>query len=108
MSTDTPHVTPGSKDALEQEIEQTRDELVDTVDAIAERITPGKVVDRTTEQVKRDAQRAAEDLQQKAREVQHQTEVYVREEPDRAMMLGAGVIGVLLLAWFFGRRQMRS
>lgn len=108
MSTDTPHATPGSKDALEREIEETRDALVDTVDAIAERVTPGKVVDRTTEQLKRDAQRAAEDVQQKARGVQHQVQAYVEEDPDRARKLGLSIVGVLLLAWFVGRRQARG
>ena len=104
QTTDPAHM---DKDALEHEIEETRDALVGTVDAIVDRVDPGKAIERNTEQLKRDAKRTAADVQVRAREVQTEVEAYVREDPTRASMLAGGVVGVLLLAYFLGRRQVR-
>jgi hypothetical protein len=40
-------------DALVSEIERTRAELARTIDQIADRVSPAKVAERTTEQIKR-------------------------------------------------------
>jgi ElaB/YqjD/DUF883 family membrane-anchored ribosome-binding protein len=103
------------KDALEHEIEETRDALVDTVDAIVDRVHPAKVKDRTTEQLKRDVDRTTEqarekvdEVRAKAEEVRDQAKAYVEQDPDRAKKLAAGVAAVLVLAWLFGRRRERS
>lgn len=106
------------EDALEREIEQTREELVDTVEAIVERVDPSKVVHRNVEQVKRNTHRATEDAQQRARElqqqaqqtaakVQHDARVMVQEDPDRVRTIGLGLMVVALFAMWMSRRHRR-
>jgi N-acetylglucosamine kinase-like BadF-type ATPase len=96
---------PDEKDLLEQEIEATRDALVDTVDAIVERVDPAKVKDRTTEQLRRDVHRAKATAQERAVEIRQQAVAYVEQDRERAMALAGGAVAVLLLAWVVGRRQ---
>jgi len=42
-------------DALEKEIERTRDALARTIDTIADRVSPAKVTERVVTQVRREA-----------------------------------------------------
>ncbi len=87
-----------SRDALEEEIEQAREGLVDSVDAIAERLNPRDVAERTTEQAKRDARRKVEAAKD-----------WADEDPRRAKALVAGVIATLLapvlVSRFLDRRR---
>jgi len=45
-------------DQLVQEIEQTREDLAETLDAIVDKVSPKRVMDRTKEQARSDAQEA--------------------------------------------------
>ena len=54
--------TGRNADALQQEIERTRDELARTVDNIADRVSPKNVAQRTFQQVKDDAAAARKKL----------------------------------------------
>jgi hypothetical protein len=53
-------------DVLVQEIEQTREDLADTLDAIVDRVSPKRVVDRTKQQAKSDAQDALQTVKESA------------------------------------------
>jgi hypothetical protein len=46
-------------EALEREIERTRDELARTIDALAERVSPKKVASRSVARVKEEAENVA-------------------------------------------------
>ena len=99
--------TPTSPDGLEREIERTREDLVGTVDAIVERVHPKEVADRNAEQLKRDAQRALEQAQEQASDLQDRASTFVEENPDRAKnyAIGAGLVLALL---FLRRRRRRA
>jgi hypothetical protein len=49
-----------------QEIEQTREDLADTLDAIVDKVSPKRVMDRTKEQARSDAQDALQTVKESA------------------------------------------
>ena len=89
---------------IRAEIEQTREDMSETVNAIQERLRPGAIASRTADSVKQ----AAMDT---AREVADSDSVqYVRANPIPAVMVGVGIAG---LAWLAtrgnnGRSSRRS
>ncbi len=105
MSTRDP--TTQERDELEREIGEAREALVDTVDAIAERIDPRQVASRNVEQLKRDAGRAAEQAKQTGQEVQEKATAYVETHPDEVKRTAGGLLGLLALVWLLRRRRRR-
>ena len=89
---------------IRAEIEQTREDMSETVNAIQERLRPGAIAARTAETVK---QAAVETV----REVADSDSVqYVRANPIPTVMVGVGIAG---LAWLAtrgnnGRSSRRS
>jgi len=53
-------------DTLVQEIEQTREDLAETLDAIVDRVSPKRVIDRTKEQARSEAQDALQTVKESA------------------------------------------
>ena len=53
-------------DTLVQEIEQTREDLAETLDAIVDKVSPKRVMDRTKEQAKSDASEALQTVKESA------------------------------------------
>jgi hypothetical protein len=49
-----------------QEIEQTREDLAETLDAIVDKVSPKRVMDRTKEQARSDAQDALQTVKESA------------------------------------------
>jgi gas vesicle protein len=89
---------------IRAEIEQTREDMSETVNAIQERLRPGAIAARTAENVKQAAVETA-------REVADSDSVqYVRANPIPTVMVGVGIAG---LAWLAtrgndGRSSRRS
>lgn len=89
---------------IRAEIEQTREDMSETVNAIQERLRPGAIASRTADTVKQAAIETA-------REVADSDSVqYVRANPIPAIMVGVGIAG---LAWLAtrgnnGRSSRRS
>jgi hypothetical protein len=94
-------------EALEREIERTRDELARTIDALADRVSPKKVASRGVARLKEEAEHVAvavgtmiappgpEDAEGIARR-------------NTAIMVGAGVaLTVTVLVLWRGRRRRR-
>lgn len=102
-----PDGTDVDRDALEREIDEARDALVDTVDAIAERVDPRQVASRNVEQLKREANRATEQAKQTSQEVQAKATAYVEENPDQVRTVVRGALATLVLVWFIRRRRRR-
>ena len=56
---------PPDPEQLAQDIERTREDLAQTLDAIADKVSPRRVVDRTKTQAKADAQQAVATVKEK-------------------------------------------
>jgi hypothetical protein len=83
---------------IRAEIEQTREDMSETVNAIQERLRPGAIASRTADSVKQAAVETA-------REVADSDSVqYVRANPIPTLMVGVGVAG---LAWLATRGNNR-
>jgi ElaB/YqjD/DUF883 family membrane-anchored ribosome-binding protein len=100
---------PVNQDALVADIDRTRTELARTIDAIADRVSPKKNVDRAMAEVR---QRADQTMKQ-VRERADQTMKQVRErvsQPD-PNVVGAAVAGVVVVVsvttLFLWRRSRR-
>lgn len=103
------------KARLEDRIEQTRDALADTIDALGERVDPRQVTSRNVEQARRDARRAADRVQAEAsdladrahaqaEEVGERLKEVAEERPGQMGAVVAAVVGAALLAWLLRRR----
>lgn len=97
------------KAALEEDIESTREQLVDAVDALAERVDPRQVGERTAEQLKRDTQRAADTARARAETAQQRAQAFLEENPEEAKTYARIAVGVVLvwltLRWRRRRRR---
>jgi hypothetical protein len=85
---------------LRAEIEQTREGLSETVNAIQERLRPGNIAADAKEKVKAVARERARDV------TESEPVQYVRANPIATTMIGIGIAGVAMLA--FGGRDHRS
>ena len=85
---------------LRAEIEQTRGELSETVNAIQERLRPANIAADAKEKVKAVARERARDV------TESEPVQYVRANPIATTMIGIGIAGVAMLA--FGGRDHRS
>jgi hypothetical protein len=107
-STDRPTRTPspGADDVSDDSeirtheiraaIEQTREDMSETVNAIQERLRPGTIAANAADQVKRAARDTARDV------ADSDSVMYVRANPIPTAMVGIGVAG---LAWLLTRGQ---
>ena len=91
-------------DEIRAEIEQTREDMSETVNAIQERLRPGAIAARTAETVKQAAVETARDV------AESDSVQYVRANPIPTAMVGVGIAG---LAWLAtrgnnGRTSRRS
>jgi hypothetical protein len=96
---------------IRAEIEQTRGEMSETVNAIQERLRPGNIASNAAGSVKETIKHVAEDKAQvvaeRAREVADSEPVqYVRANPIPTAMIGIGIAGLTWLA--IGGREARS
>ena len=91
---------PVDQDTLVADIDRTRTELARTIDAISDRVSPKKNVDRAMEQAR---QRADETMKQ-VRERADQTMKQVRERVSQAdpNAVGAAVAAVVLVVGVTG------
>jgi len=100
---------PVDQDALVADIDRTRTELARTIDAIADRVSPKKNVDRAMAEVR---QRADQTMKQ-VRERADQTMKQVRERASQLdpNVVGAAVAGVVVVVsvttLFLWRRRNR-
>jgi ElaB/YqjD/DUF883 family membrane-anchored ribosome-binding protein len=100
---------PVNQDALVADIDRTRTELARTIDAIADRVSPKKNVDRAMAEVR---QRADQTMKQ-VRERADQTMKQVRERVSQLdpNVVGAAVAGVVVVVsvttLFLWRRSRR-
>ncbi|MGI5491945.1 DUF3618 domain-containing protein [Microtetraspora malaysiensis] len=98
-------------DALEREIERTRVELARTVDAIADRVSPKRVAERSVAKVKANAERLVGGQHRQARPGEEGQAGVWEEYPPRdispvLMVVGAAlVVGAAVLLF---RRRRRS
>jgi hypothetical protein len=95
---------------IRAEIEQTREDLSETVNTIQERLRPGAIASNAADRMKETASEAAdrmrESARQKARDVAESEPVrYVRDNPVPVAMVGIGVAG---LAWLVTQRRSGS
>jgi MYXO-CTERM domain-containing protein len=72
-------------DAIAREIEQTRAELAQAVDAIADRVSPKNVATRGAEALK----------------------AQVTAAKDKPQVVAAAAVGVVIVAWLVRRRRRR-
>jgi cell division septum initiation protein DivIVA len=72
---------PVDQDTLVADIESTRTQLARTIDAIADRVSPKKNVERTMEQARRRADEVTEQTRRRAEEAIEQA----RRQADQAM-----------------------
>ena len=86
---------------LRSEIEHTRGELTETVNAIQERLRPSNIVAGAKESVKAVARERAHDV------AQSEPVQYIRANPIATTMIGIGIAGAAMLA-FGGREPERS
>jgi len=84
---------------IRAEIEQTREQLSETVDAIQERLRPGHIAANAAESVKHAARERVRDV------AESDSVQYVRANPMPTAMIGIGVAGLAWLA--FGGNQPR-
>lgn len=96
------------KDELVREIEQTREELVQTVDAIVERVDPGQVAQRTAEQVRRTTSRTATDLRGRAEEALATARELTDRDPALTRVVAATVVGAAVVLVVNELRPARS
>lgn len=99
---------------IRAEIEQTRGEMTETVNAIQDRLRPSNLASDAAESVKNTVRNKAEDTTQivseKAREIADSQPVqYVRANPIQTAMIGIGIAGLtwLLMGGREGRSQRR-
>ena len=103
----------GSQDvhALKADIEQTRAEIGETLQAIEERLTPSQVAANAAQSVRETASRRMEHMMSsvsdKATDMAEQTRESVRDNPMSAAMLGIG-LGYLVYRSMRGRRSHAS
>jgi ElaB/YqjD/DUF883 family membrane-anchored ribosome-binding protein len=111
---------PVDQDALVAGIDRTRTELARTIDAIADRVSPKKNVDRAMAEVRQSADQTMKQVRERA----DQTMKQVREHADQTMkqvrervsqldpnVVGAAVAGVVVVVsvttLFLWRRSRR-
>jgi len=94
-------------ESLEREIEQTRDELARTIDALAYRVSPKHVAERGVERIKEEAGQvmaAVTSLVQPPDPEDHKA----ISRRNTAIVVGAGVVlGLTAIAVLRGRRKKR-
>jgi hypothetical protein len=83
-------------DEIRAEIEQTREDMSETVNAIQDRLRPGAIAANAADTVKQTAREAARDV------ADSDSVMYVRANPIPTAMVGIGVAG---LAWLLTRGQ---
>jgi hypothetical protein len=104
----TPHATPtppATRDAkpekrtreLRAEIERTREDMSETVDAIQERLRPGNIAANAAASIRETASETTRDI------AESEPVMYARANPIPIAMIGAGLAGVAWLA--FGGRD---
>jgi hypothetical protein len=84
---------------IRAEIEQTREQMSETVDAIQERLRPGQLAANAAESVKQAARERVRDV------AESDSVQYVRANPMPAAMIGIGIAGLAWLA--FGGNEPR-
>jgi ElaB/YqjD/DUF883 family membrane-anchored ribosome-binding protein len=97
---------------IRREIVETREELGDTVEAIAEKTDLKTRAKKKTDQTRETAKAKAREVQEKmseatpeqARQTATQAAQNVRERPLPAMAIAAVVVGGLMLGWMLARR----
>lgn len=91
-------------EALEQDIERTRDELARTIDELADRVNPRNVARRGAAKVKAEAEQVVASVGALIRPGDARTE---RPEIDRKVLIGVGVaVGLAaLVVWRRSRRR---
>lgn len=77
---------------IRAEIEQTREDMSETVNAIQERLRPGAIAARTAETVKQAAMETVRDV------AESDSVQYVRANPIPTVMVGVGIAGLAWLA----------
>jgi hypothetical protein len=82
---------------LRAEIEQTREDMSETVNAIQDRLRPGNIAANAAESIRETASETTRDL------VESEPVMYVRANPIPAAMIGIGIAGLAWLA--FGGRD---
>ncbi len=85
---------------IRAEIEQTRDDMSETVNAIQDRLRPGTLASNAAESLKHAALDTVRDV------AESDSVMYVRSNPTAVTMLGIGVAGLAWLA--FGSQTPRS
>jgi ElaB/YqjD/DUF883 family membrane-anchored ribosome-binding protein len=113
MTADTPSGTgePPTPEEIRREIEQTREELGDTVEALAAKTDVKAQVKGRVEEIRSDAEHRKEDLLSKAKEAvpdsagagAHQVAETVKSKPVPFSAAGAFAAGALV-GWLLGRR----
>ncbi|GAB3674609.1 hypothetical protein GCM10027589_44610 [Actinocorallia lasiicapitis] len=95
-------------DDVEQEIEQTREELARTIDALADRVNPSHVAARTGEKVREEIKQVAVTVGSIVAPAKDGDSPLTDEQRQRAMVIGGVILvgAVLLLA--NGRRKRRK
>jgi gas vesicle protein len=105
LTPDAPAATPSRAEAIADdteirtheiraEIEQTREDMSETVNAIQERLRPGEIASHAADTVKRAARDTVRDV------ADSDSVMYVRANPIPTAMIGIGVAG---LAWLVTR-----
>jgi hypothetical protein len=81
-------------DEIRAEIEQTREDLSETVDAIQDRLRPSTIASNAADRVKESAMNTARDV------AESDSVMYVRANPIPTAMVGIGIVG---LTWLVTR-----
>ena len=119
---DTPDTrTPTADDpaAIRAEIEETRAEMSETIDALQEKLSPQRIMDeakqtvhdatvgKVTTMMNTVAEKVS-DVGSQAQDQAQQAVTYVRDNPMPALLIGAGVTWLLLRSRGDGRRTYRG
>jgi hypothetical protein len=94
-------------ESLEREIEQTRDELARTIDALAYRVSPKHVAERGVSRIKEEAGQVAATVAAFVQPPDPEDHGAIARR-NTAIVIGAGVVlGLTALAVLRGRRKRR-
>jgi ElaB/YqjD/DUF883 family membrane-anchored ribosome-binding protein len=112
----TPVSTTDDPAAIRAEIEQTRAEMSETIDAIQDKLSPQRMMEQAKETVRdatvgrmkemaTSATETASDLAEQVQDSAQQAVRYVRENPLPALLIGAGAAW-LLMRWQRGEPRL--